>query len=167
MLRRRFKPHRAMFRKVAALLLVALLLPCLPARAEELARIAQVALLPLAGRPADVEDLAGTFWGDYLGRDGEHGFSMDDILAGRIDLDGDGDSEIFLMIDKESWRADHGKPFVVARWRRGAWVSVGWGWGDEDGVFLTAERRSGWHTIDAGPHYLRWQGRQYQATAKE
>lgn len=156
-----------MRRLAASLFLAFALLSPVPAAAEEIDRTAQVPLLPAAGRPADVVTLARSFWGGYLDRGGDLGFTLNDVLVGQVDLNDDGVNELFLMIDKESWRAEHGKPFVVARWQRGAWLAIGWGWGDEDGVFLGAERRSGWRTIDAGPHYLRWQGRQYGLTTKE
>lgn len=147
---------------------LALSLSALPALAQELHRtVAQVALLPLSEGPHDdIEALLRTHWKPFYGSAVEHGFTMKQVRAGRIDLDNDGQAELFLMIDAPNWEAAHGKPFVAARWTAKGWSAAGWGWGDEDGIFLTAERLSGWLSIDTKDHWMRWNGKVYQLVEK-
>ncbi|MDA8231493.1 MAG: hypothetical protein M0006_09145 [Magnetospirillum sp.] len=144
------------------------LLAAVPAHAQEVPRwYAQVPLLPLAeGEHPDIEELLSAHWADYFRAGGELGFDLDQVRAGRVDLDGGDDGELVLMIDHPRWRADDGKPFVVAAWTGGRWVPVGWGWGEEDGVFVTTEVIDGWRTIDAGNFLMRWTAGGYQRERK-
>ena len=153
--------------RIAALLLASLALAA-PARAADDSRpFAQVPLVPAADPvPADVDALVKAFWQPYYYGTDEHAFTRDNLRVGRIDLDGDERAELVLMIDARGWEAEHGNPFVVAQWRKGRWIAVGWGWGDEDTVFATTEVLGGWRSIDGGRALLRWTGKEYQSEAK-
>lgn len=153
-------------RRILALLSV--LLAATPAVAQDLHRlVAQVPLLPLAeGRQDEIEGLIKAHWRDYWGGQGRLAFGREDLRVGRIDLDGDGRAELFVMIDRPAWETNWGKPFVVATWGARGWSPVGWGWGDEDSVFVTAERLDGWLSIDTPSHWLRHAGKGYQTTDK-
>lgn len=149
-------------------LLFALSLLAVPAQAHELWRLAaQVPLLPLPETGnQDVEALVADYWKPHWKGGGEHGFTRSALRAGRFDLNGDGRSELFVMIDQASWEADHGKPFVVAAWGAKGWSPIGWGWGDEDRIFVTGEVLQGWRSVDSGPHWLRWTGKVYHLEEK-
>ena len=129
--------------------------------------LAQIPLLPLAlGAHADVEDLLRLHWRDYFNMPGEFGFTMDEVRAGRIDLDDDGDAELVLMLDKPNWLTENGKPFLVATWVDHRWLPVGWGWGDDDNIFVTAETFHNWHALDAGKFIMRWTDQGYRRDPK-
>lgn len=138
-------------------LLLALLVT-FPAAAQELPRpLAQVPMLPLPqGQHADVEALIRAHWAPYFNTSHQQGFSRDKVRVGRFDVDGDSRAEIFLLIEDEAWEAQHGRPLVVANWTDKGWNAVGWSWGDEDTVFVTAETIDGWRTIDTGTQLMRW-----------
>ena len=138
------------------------------ARAMEDARpVAQVPLVPLVESvPADIEAVLHTFWPHYYNSGGENGFGRENLRVGRIDLNGDTQPELVLMVDAPGWEAEQGFPMVVAQWRTGRWNAVGWGWGDEDTVFATTETLGGWRSIDGGKVVMRWQGREYRAEDK-
>lgn len=152
--------------KASLLLLAALGLSAwaAPVRADEPLRPAgQIALLPLAPGPHDdLEVLLQAFWKDYYNTGILNGFGRENLRVGRTDLDGDGYDELVMMITAVGWENDHGYPFVVAQWRKGRWIAVGWGSGDEDTVFSTTEAKAGWRTIDTGTELLRWDGKQYR-----
>lgn len=153
--------------RIAALMLVFAALAA-PAWAEdEVHPYAQVPLLPLAdGVHDDIDTLIQALWQPYYNTGAEHAFGRDNIRVGRIDLNGDGDAELVLMIDAPGWEAAPGNPFLVAQWLKKRWVAVGWGWGDEDTVFATTEVRGGWRSIDGGKMVMRWMGREYQPEEK-
>lgn len=153
--------------RIAALLLASLALAA-PARAADDARpFAQVPLVPLADPvPADVDALVKAFWQPYYNTGAENAFTRQNLRIGRIDLDGDDRPELVLMVDAPGWEAEHGNPFVVAQWRKGRWIAVGWGWGDEDTLFATTEMLGGWRSIDGGHTLLRWSGTEYRSEEK-
>lgn len=144
--------------KRIAACLACLLVLAAPARATEGARLlAQVPLVPPGETlPEDLLAFLYALWPDYYNSVREGGFTRDNLRLGRIDLNGDGTSELVLMVDAPGWEAAPGNPFVVAQWRKGRWLAVGWGWGDEDTVFATDEIRDHWRTIDTGTQYLYW-----------
>jgi hypothetical protein len=150
-----------------ALVLVALL--PLPAHADGAPKLlAMVPLLPLTdGDHPDVDDLLSRFWHGYYREDSEFGFGPADVRVGRFDLDGDGDDELFVLIDKAKWRGTEGQPFVVATWRDHAWLPVGWGWADDDGIFVTDEVIDSWRTLDAGKFRMRWTADGYRRDPKQ
>lgn len=152
---------------MTAVLLV-LLAFAVPAMADDLPRpVSQVPLLPLAEGPHDdVDALVQAFWQPYYNTGAEHAFGRANLRVGRIDLNGDGQAELVLMVDAPGWEAGQGNPFVVATWIKKRWVAVGWGWGDEDTLFATDEVIGGWRTIDSGSQILRWAGTEYQFTDK-
>lgn len=141
----------------------AALLAAAPVAAQEAPRLAaQVALLPMPERGlADVEALVRSHWKAHYETGHEDGFTREHLRAGRFDLDDDGRPELFVMIDKENWVAEHGKPFVVAEWGGAArgWYAIGWGWSDEDTIFATTEKIAGWRSIETNAHLLRWDGK--------
>jgi len=129
--------------------------------------VAMVPMLPLSPGPhPDIEDLLQRHWRDYFEGTGAHAFTLAEVRAGRIDLDGDGDDELVLMIDRADWQSDEGKPLVVATWTERHWLPVGWGWGDEDQIFVTDEVIDGWHTLDAGKFLMRWTPKGYRRDPK-
>lgn len=138
------------------------------AQAMEGARpVAQVPLVPLADSvPGDIEAVLHAFWPQFYNSNGENGFGPDNLRVGRIDLNGDDQPELVLMVNAPGWEAAQGFPMVVAQWRKGRWIAIGWGWGDEDTVFATSETLGGWRTIDSGKMIMRWQGREYRAEDK-
>ncbi|MGE5547880.1 MAG: hypothetical protein ACM33T_13335 [Solirubrobacterales bacterium] len=150
-----------------AFLIIALLLAALPAKAAEPIYVGQVPLLPLPeGDQPDIEALVGANWKAYWHASGEHGLTRDNIRVGRFDFDGDGRAELVLMIDKDSWVGENGKPLMVAGWTKKGWLPIGWGWGDEDNVFVSRETIGGWHSIDTGRNLMRWTGKAYQLVEK-
>ncbi|HLO75817.1 MAG TPA: hypothetical protein VK196_05110 [Magnetospirillum sp.] len=153
--------------RIAASLLVLFALAAPAWAADEIRPVAQVPLLPLAEEvPADIDTLIRTLWRTYYNTGAESSFGRDSVRVGRVDLDGDGSSELVLMIDAPAWEAGPGSPFVVTQWRNKRWVPVGWGWGDEDTVFATTEVLGGWRSIDTGKLLLRWVGREYRYEEK-
>ena len=129
--------------------------------------LAEVPFLPPASGPhPDLDALLQRFWRDYYGIEGKLGFTLSQIRVGRIDLNDDDQAELVLMIDAPAWKADAGKPFVIATWREEEWVAIGWGWGDEDGVFSLTETQRGWHSLETGAYIMRWNGTEYERTAK-
>ncbi len=147
-----------------ALFALVLLAAILPAGAQDYGRpAAQVALQPLPENATpDIDALLKTHWRPYFNAGGRYGFFRDQVRAGRIDLDEDGRAELFLMIDTPDWHSDKGQPMVVAQWTSKGWSPVGWGFGDPDGVFVTAQRVEGWATIETPSQWLRWNGVSYQ-----
>lgn len=146
------------------LLALAILAPCPAVLAgDDVPRpVAQVALLPLSeASHLDIDALFATHWRAYYNTGAADGFRQTHIRAGRIDLDGDGNAELIAMIDHDVWSASDGKPMVIATWTKKGWLAVGWGWGDEETVFATAEVVKGWHTIDTGSQILTWNGKEY------
>lgn len=153
--------------RITALFLATLALAAPAWGADGTRLLAQVPLVPPTETlPDDVADLVYGFWPQYYNSVGENAFSRDNLRLGRIDLNGDDKPELVLMVDSPSWEAGEGFPFVVAQWRKGRWIAVGWGWGDEDTVFATTEVQNGWHSIDGGRMVLRWVGSQYQPEEK-
>ncbi len=150
------------------ILVLAALLP-LSAHADGRPKqLAMVPLLPLADDAhPDIDDLLGRFWHGYYRVESEYGFGPADVRAGRFDLDGDGDAELVLLIDQPKWRGADGLPFVVATWRDHRWLPVGWGWGDDDGIFVTDEVVDGWRTLDAGAFWMRWTKDGYRRDRKD
>ncbi|MBR9973106.1 hypothetical protein [Magnetospirillum sulfuroxidans] len=130
-----------------------------PAQAQEdLPRpVAQIALLPIGddGRD-DVIALVSAHWSPYFQTAHPQAFGREAIRAGRFDLDGDGQPELLLMLNKTGWEAQYGFPLVIANWTDKGWNAVGWSWGDEDTVFATDEIVDGWRSVDTGTQLLRW-----------
>lgn len=127
----------------------------------------QVSLLPPApGDHPDLDALLDQFWHKYWKADGPLGFGPDNIRVGRAYLNDDDDAELFLMIDRPAWVSTDGKPFVIATWRDHKWVAIGWGWGDEDRIWLTTEKLDGWRSIDAGNYIMHWEGTAYGRSPK-
>lgn len=127
----------------------------------------QVSLLPPAPGPhPDLEALLDQYWHQYWQADGELGFGLENIRVGRADLNDDDEAELFLMIDRPSWFSTDGKPFVIATWRDRKWVAIGWGWGDEDGIWVTTEKLAGWRSVDAGNYLMHWEGTAYGRSPK-
>ncbi|HSV30057.1 MAG TPA: hypothetical protein VLL76_10880 [Candidatus Omnitrophota bacterium] len=156
-----------MRKMIAALMLC--LAAALPAQAQEVVGyVGQVPMLKLPeGNHPDIEALASKLWKAYWRGAGEHGFGPADLRVGRFDLDADGIAELFLMIDRDEWLSDHGKPLVVASWHKKAWVPVGWSWSDEDAVFVTQDRKDGWFGLDTGKHLMAWNAKKgYLLTEK-
>jgi hypothetical protein len=153
---------------VLALLIGAAALSTTPVAAQEIYSLrAQVALLPLSDADhSDIESVVKTLWKPYFNAGGELGFFRDALRAGLIDLNEDGVPELLVMIDAPRWQAAGGLPFVVAQWTAKGWSPIGWGWGDPDSVFVTAERLGGWATIDTPTQWLRWNGKALQGTDK-
>lgn len=153
--------------RIAALLLACLVF-AVPAQAADDARpYAQVPLVPPGERlPEDITDLLYAFWPSYYNSVGENAFGPNHLRLGRIDLNGDDRPELVLMVDAPGWEAEQGNPFVVAQWRKGRWIAVGWGWGDEDTLFATSEVLGGWRSIDGGRTLLRWVGKEYRSEEK-
>lgn len=152
-----------------ALLFLALFALAMPARAQDGLRLAaQISLLSLNdGVQRDIDDLALALWQPYYHTQAEHAFARDNLRAGRFDLNGDGEAELILMVVAPGWEADQGNPFVVARWVNKRWLAVGWGWGDEDGLFATDEILGGWRTLVSHSQVIRWNGREYQARERD
>lgn len=150
--------------KRIAVCLVCLLSLATPARAmDDVHPVAQVPLVPPAETlPDDLLALLYGLWPEYYNSGREDGFTRDNLRLGRIDLNGDGTSELVLMIDAPGWEAPPGNPFVVAQWRKKRWVPIGWGWGDEDTVFATDNSFDGWLGIDSSKMSMRWTGKEYR-----
>ena len=153
--------------RIATIILASLAL-AVPAWAAEDARpLAQVPLVPPTETlPDDVAALVYGFWPQYYNGSGENAFTRDNLRLGRIDLNGDTKPELVLMVDAPGWEAGEGYPFVVAQWRKGRWLAVGWGWGDEDTVFATDDTVGGWLGIDGGKAIMRWNGKEYRTEEK-
>jgi len=149
----------------------ALLLPLFlaaPAAAQDYGRpAAAVALQPLPETETpDIDAVLKTHWKAYYNAGGATGFFRDQVRAGRIDLNEDGQAELFLLIDSPAWKSDKGQPLLVARWTAKGWAAIGWSLADSDGVFVTSQRVEGWATIETPSQYLRWNGASYQAIDK-
>jgi hypothetical protein len=146
-------------------ILLALILSFLavPAMAQQASRpLGQIPLLRLGEvKNPDIEALLELAWPKYWRQGGEFGFGPNEVRVGRFDLDDDDQAELFAMVDKPNWEATYGKPFVVATWSKKGWGIVGWGWGDEDGVFALTDVALGWHSIDTQAQVLEWNGRTY------
>ena len=157
--------HSIMFR-FAVLLFLSLLAAPLPAQAQA-SLVAQVGLLPPAPGPhPDLVDVLRRFWPEYYDTDGALSFTLDNIRVGRIDLNDDDRAELILMIDKPGWEIAIGKPFVICTWRKTNWVAIGWGWGDEDTLFVQSDTYRGWHSLDTGTTIMRWTGKEYERQPK-
>ena len=129
--------------------------------------LALISLLPPAPGPhPDLDEFILLFWVKYYNAPGELGFTLNQVRVSRVALKDDDDTQLILMIDHPGWRTVDGKPFVIATWRDGQWAAIGWGWGDEDGLFETTEIVGGWHSLDAGKYTMRWDGQQYQTVPK-
>jgi len=146
--------------------LLALILVLAPALAEA-DKLAQIPVLPAASGPhPDLDALLQRFWRDYYKADGSLGFDMSQVRVGRVALTDDDNDELILMIASQAWRTDAGYPFVIATWIDKEWVAVGWGWGDEDGIFSLTETRRGWHSVETGTYVMRWNGTEYERETK-
>ncbi|MBX9635897.1 MAG: hypothetical protein K2X44_13020 [Magnetospirillum sp.] len=152
---------------MTALLFVLLALAA-PATAQEALRpVSQIPLLAVAdGVHEDLDSLIQIYWQAHFNTNAEYAFGREQLRVGRVDLDGDGRAELVLMVDAIGWNADQGSPFVVAQWINKRWVAIGWGWGDEDTVFVTDEIKDGWRSIDTGTQLLRWAGTEYSFSDK-
>ncbi|KIM00255.1 hypothetical protein CCC_03043 [Paramagnetospirillum magnetotacticum MS-1] len=150
--------------RIILALLTLLLLP-LGATAQDFGRLmAQVALQPLPeGETPDIDLLLRTQWKAYYNAGGTHGFFRDQVRAGRIDLNEDGQAELFILIDSPAWTSAKGQPLLVAGWTTRGWTPIGWGFADSDSVFVTSERIDGWATILTPTQALQRVGRSYQA----
>ena len=121
-----------------------------------------IALLPLAPHPQpDIDSFLDAHWHEYYQSGHPQQFTREQVRAGRYDLDGDGAAELLLLIESKDWEDEAGRPLVVASWRNQAWHAIGWGRGDEDGLFVTVETVKGWRTLDTGTQLLRWNGKAY------
>ncbi|ARJ68281.1 hypothetical protein WV31_20470 [Magnetospirillum sp. ME-1] len=145
-------------------LLVLMLLP-LSAPAQDFGRLmAQVALQPLPeGETPDIDLLLRTQWKAYYNAGGTYGFFRDQVRAGRIDLNEDGQAELFILIDSPAWASPKGFPLLVAGWTPRGWTAIGWSFADSDSVFVTSERIDGWATILTPTQALQRVGKSYQA----
>ena len=135
------------------------------AAAQDAGRLmAQVALQPLpeAATP-DIEALLKANWRAYYNSSGTHGFYRDQVRAGRIDLNEDGQAELFLLIDSPAWISNKGQPLLVARWTSKGWSVIGWSFADSDGVFVTSSRVDGWAGIETPSQWLSWNKTGYRA----
>jgi hypothetical protein len=148
-----------------ALALLALMLLPLPAAAQNFGKlVAQVALLPLPeSETPDIDLLLRTQWKAYFNAGGTHGFFRDQVRAGRIDLNEDGQAELFILIDSPGWASAKGQPLLVAGWTSRGWTAIGWSFADSDSVFVTSERVEGWATILTPSQALQRVGKSYQA----
>jgi hypothetical protein len=146
------------------LLLWAAASPC--ALAQDAGRPAAfVALQPLpATPPADIDSLLALLWKPYFQKPGDLGFDHDQIRAGRIDLDEDGQAELVLLLEAPAWQTESGGLLLVARWSETGWKPIGWAYGERDGVVVTTERLGGWATIETQSQLLRWNGKAYVTT---
>ncbi|RAU22064.1 hypothetical protein CU669_10270 [Paramagnetospirillum kuznetsovii] len=153
--------------RITLLLILATVL-AFPAAAQDFGRpVAQVALQPLPeAETPDIEAVLRANWKAYYNTGGQFGFFRDQVRAGRIDLNEDGQAELFILIDSPAWNSAKGQPLLVARWTSKGWATVGWSFGDSDGVFVTAQRIDGWATIETPSQWLRWNGVGYQALDK-
>ena len=149
--------------RLAFLLAAFLLLSPLSARAADPVIAQQVGMLPPSPGPhPDLEALLSTFWPAYYNVSGPLGFTIDQVRVGRADLHDDGNEALLLMIDHPGWQADLGKPFMIATWSKPQWTAIGWGWGDEDSIFMLTETKKGWHSVETGTQTLSWIGKQYE-----
>lgn len=127
--------------------------------------VAQVALLPA---PETIDPALSSFvealWGRYWRSSDPQAFGQSALRVGRMDLNDDGQAELFLMIDAPDWESGQGYPMVIANWTKDGWNAIGWSWGDEDTVFLSDEVRDGWRSIRTGPQLLRWDQGVYAPT---
>lgn len=129
--------------------------------------IEQIAMLPLNdGVPSDIDKVVAGVWGPYYNTSDENAFTRDNLRAGRADLNDDGWAELVLMLDHVLWKDAPGKPYLIATWQQDSWRVVGWGWGDEDGLFVTEEVMGGWHSIDSGSQWVHWTGKAYLSDDK-
>lgn len=148
-----------------ALALLALLLLPFSAPAQDFGRlVAQVALQPLPESDTpDIDLLLRTQWKAYYNAGGTYGFFRDQVRAGRIDLNEDGQAELFILIDSPAWASAKGFPLLVAGWTTKGWAAIGWSFADSDSVFVTSERIDGWATIQTPTQALQRVGKSYQA----
>lgn len=123
-------------------------------------------LQPAPGPHPDLDALLDQYWHKYWKADGPLGIGPDDIKVGRADLNDDDEAELFLMIDRPSWLGIDGKQFVIATWRDRKWVAIGWGWADEDSIWVTTEKVGGWRSVNAGNYIMRWEGSAYGRSPK-
>ena len=147
------------------LALLVLLFSPLSATAQDFGRlVAQVALQPLPeGETPDIDLLLRTQWKAYYNAGGTHGFFRDQVRAGRIDLNEDGQAELFILIDSPAWASAKGMPLLVAGWTSKGWTPIGWSYADSDSVFVTSESIDGWATILTPTQELQRVGKSYQA----
>lgn len=145
--------------------LIALLLLPISAPAQDFGRLmAQVALQPLPeSETPDIELLLRTQWKAYYNAGGPHGFFRDQVRAGRIDLNEDGQAELFILIDSPAWTSAKGQPLLVAGWTPKGWTAIGWSFADSDSVFVTSQRIDGWATVQTPTQALQRVGKSYQA----
>ncbi|EME67758.1 hypothetical protein H261_21943 [Paramagnetospirillum caucaseum] len=150
--------------RILIALLVLLLCP-LSATAQEFGRmVAQVALQPLPeSETPDIDQLLRAQWKAYYNAGGTHGFFRDQVRAGRIDLNEDGQAELFIQIDSPAWASAKGLPLLVAGWTSRGWAPIGWAFAESDSVFVTSERIDGWATILTPTQALQRVGKSYQA----
>jgi hypothetical protein len=136
-----------------------------PAPAADFGRmVAQVALQPLPDEETpDIDQLLRSQWKAYYNAGGSHGFFRDQVRAGRIDLNEDGQAELFILIDSPAWTSAKGQPLLVAGWTSRGWAPIGWSFADSDGVFVSSERIDGWATILTPTQALQRVGKSYQA----
>ncbi|CAA7627556.1 hypothetical protein [Magnetospirillum sp. SS-4] len=149
---------------IAALLVAT----ALPATAQDHGRpAALVGMQPLPETETpDIDALLRAHWRAYYNSGARHGFFRDQVRAGRIDLNEDGQMELLLLIDSPDWQGDRGRPLLVAHWTARGWAAIGWGFADSDGVFVTTERAKGWATIETPTQWLHWTGSAYRAEDK-
>jgi len=145
--------------------LLALLLLPIAATAQDFGRMmAQVALQPLPeGETPDIDLLLRTQWKAYYNAGGTYGFFRDQVRAGRIDLNEDGQAELFILVDSPAWASAKGMPLLVAAWTAKGWAAIGWSFADSDSVFVTSERIDGWATVLTPTQALQRVGKSYQA----
>lgn len=145
--------------------LLALLPLSLPVSAADFGRmVAQVALQPLPDEETpDIDLLLRSQWKAYYNGGGTYGFFRDQVRAGRIDLNEDGQAELFILIDSPAWASAKGQPLLVAGWTSRGWAPIGWSFAEPDTVFVTSERIDGWATILTPTQALQRVGKSYQA----
>lgn len=142
------------------LLACLLLLSPLAAHSAEIADMrptAQVALLPAPDHddPA-LLGFVGALWGRYFQTNDPQAFGRAALRVGRMDLNGDGQAELMVLIDAPDWESGQGYPLVVANWTKDGWNAIGWSWGDEDSLFVLDDVVDGWHSLTTGTQVLRW-----------
>ncbi len=149
-----------------SILILLALTTALPVAAQDFGRpLAQVALQPLPETETpDIEALLRANWRAYYNGSGDFAFFRDQVRAGRIDLNEDGQAELMILIDSPAWISDKGQPLLVARWTNHGWAVIGWSFGDSDGVFVTSQRSDGWASIETPSQWLRWNGSGYRPT---
>lgn len=135
------------------------------AEPEDLRPTAQIALLPVSDHddPA-LASFVNALWGRYFQTDDPQAFGRAALRLGRMDLNGDGQAELLILVDAPDWETGAGYPLVVANWTRDGWNPIGWSWGDEDRVFVVDEAVDGWHSLSTGTQLLRWDHGVYAVT---